>query len=61
MGIGGSLDVISGTIPRAPYWAQYFGVEWLYRLVREPSRFRRQLVLPRFVFSILRKKILSDN
>jgi len=54
MGIGGSLDFIVGTQKRAPQWMQRVGLEWLYRLVREPWRWRRQLALPRFVWRVLR-------
>jgi len=53
LGIGGSLDFIVGTQQRAPQWMQRAGIEWLYRLVREPWRWRRQLALPRFVWHIL--------
>ena len=53
MGIGGSLDFIVGTQKRAPQWMQRLGLEWLYRLVREPWRWRRQLALPRFVWQVL--------
>jgi len=59
MGVGGSLDVIAGTIPGAPRWLRFLGLEWLFRLVREPSRFKRHLALPNFVFTVLRKKFLS--
>jgi len=38
IGIGGSLSFIAGTIPRAPTWIQNLGLEWLYRLIQEPSR-----------------------
>jgi len=48
MGIGGSLDVYAGNVERAPALAQRLGIEWLYRLIREPRRWRRQLALPRF-------------
>jgi N-acetylglucosaminyldiphosphoundecaprenol N-acetyl-beta-D-mannosaminyltransferase len=48
VGIGGSLDVYAGNVERAPALAQRLGVEWLYRLIREPRRWRRQLALPRF-------------
>ncbi len=54
MGIGGSLDFIVGTQKRAPRWMQRSGLEWLYRLVREPWRWRRQLALPSFVWHVLR-------
>jgi N-acetylglucosaminyldiphosphoundecaprenol N-acetyl-beta-D-mannosaminyltransferase len=53
MGIGGSLDFIVGTQKRAPQWMQRAGIEWLYRLVREPWRWRRQLALPKFVWHVL--------
>jgi N-acetylglucosaminyldiphosphoundecaprenol N-acetyl-beta-D-mannosaminyltransferase len=54
MGIGGSLDFIVGRQTRAPRGMQRVGLEWLYRLVREPWRWRRQLALPRFVWHIMR-------
>ena len=53
MGIGGSLDFIAGRQKRAPKWVQRLGLEWLYRLMREPWRWRRQLALPRFVWDVL--------
>jgi N-acetylglucosaminyldiphosphoundecaprenol N-acetyl-beta-D-mannosaminyltransferase len=56
MGIGGSLDFIVGTQKRAPRWIQRLGLEWLYRLMREPWRWRRQLALPRFVWQVLRQR-----
>lgn len=56
MGIGGSLDFIAGVVPRAPHWMRARGLEWLYRLLRQPWRLRRMLRLPRFVLAILRQK-----
>jgi N-acetylglucosaminyldiphosphoundecaprenol N-acetyl-beta-D-mannosaminyltransferase len=56
MGIGGSLDFIVGTQQRAPQWMRRVGLEWLYRLIREPWRWRRQLALPKFVWAVLRQK-----
>ncbi len=38
MGVGGSFDVISGNIPRAPVWMQKSGLEWLFRVIQEPKR-----------------------
>jgi N-acetylglucosaminyldiphosphoundecaprenol N-acetyl-beta-D-mannosaminyltransferase len=52
IGVGGSFDVISGRIARAPQVVRRFGLEWLYRLVKEPKRWRRQLALPQFVWLI---------
>jgi N-acetylglucosaminyldiphosphoundecaprenol N-acetyl-beta-D-mannosaminyltransferase len=49
MGIGGTLDFIAGVIPRAPRWMQKIGLEWLYRLYLQPSRWRRMRRLPLFV------------
>lgn len=45
MGVGGSFDVISGNIPRAPVWMQKCGLEWLFRVIQEPKRlFKRYFV-----------------
>jgi len=48
IGVGGSFDVISGRLTRAPAAVRKAGLEWLYRLVTEPRRLRRQLALPAF-------------
>lgn len=58
MGIGGSLDVISGRKKRAPKWAQVLYIEWLYRLFTEPQRWKRQLALPKFLYLTLIRKVL---
>jgi len=50
IGIGGSLDVLSGRKRRAPVWMQRTGLEWLYRVACEPSRLPRLKALPRLVF-----------
>ncbi len=55
MAIGGSLDVISGLKKRAPKWIQKLYIEWLYRLITEPSRWKRQLALPRFLWLVFTK------
>lgn len=55
MGIGGSLDVFAGTVKRAPEFYTKHGIEWLYRLVKQPSRFVRMLDLPRFGLKVLAK------
>lgn len=46
VGLGGSLDVFAGTVQRAPEVWQHLGLEWLHRLIREPSRFGRMSKLP---------------
>ena len=53
MGIGGSLDFITGRSIRAPQWIQSIGLEWLHRLWMEPWRWRRMLTLPKFAFRVL--------
>lgn len=56
IGVGGSLDVISGNLKRAPKWIQKIGMEWLYRLIKEPSRIKRQLVIPKFLLKVIFNK-----
>jgi len=53
MGVGGSFDVWAGTKKRAPQWMGALQIEWLYRLVKEPARWRRMLSLPRFARAVL--------
>lgn len=55
-GVGGSFDVLAGNIKRAPAAFQKAGAEWLYRLILEPSRIKRQMNLPKFLFEIIRSK-----
>jgi N-acetylglucosaminyldiphosphoundecaprenol N-acetyl-beta-D-mannosaminyltransferase len=50
VGVGGTLDYMAGTARRAPAPLRRAGLEWLWRLAREPRRWRRQLVLPQFWF-----------
>jgi len=53
MGVGGAFDFIAGVQKRAPAWMQQANLEWLYRLVRQPWRWRRQMALVRFVMSVM--------
>ncbi|PID21736.1 glycosyltransferase [Sporosarcina sp. P3] len=55
-GVGGSFDVLAGNIKRAPAVFQKAGAEWLYRLLLEPSRIKRQMNLPKFLIEVYRKK-----
>lgn len=55
MGIGGSLDVFAGTAERAPKFFCDHGIEWLYRLIKQPSRAGRMLALPKFGLTVLFK------
>jgi N-acetylglucosaminyldiphosphoundecaprenol N-acetyl-beta-D-mannosaminyltransferase len=56
MGVGGSFDFLAGLAKRAPLWMQRFGLEWLYRLLRQPWRLRRQLVIPQFMLLVLMRR-----
>lgn len=56
-GLGGSLDSFAGTVKRAPQWMINCSLEWLYRLIKEPWRFRRMLRLPKFVWKVILKRI----
>jgi N-acetylglucosaminyldiphosphoundecaprenol N-acetyl-beta-D-mannosaminyltransferase len=58
MGVGGTFDVLAGTAIRAPLWLRSVGLEWLYRVAREPHRLGRIVSLPLFVKEVLREKIL---
>ena len=55
MGAGGSLDVLAGKVERAPEKWQKAGLEWAYRLKKEPKRFMRMTALPKFGFTVLFK------
>lgn len=56
MGVGGSFDVIAGTVKRAPLIWQKLNLEWFYRLLKQPSRFGRMLVLPKFALKVRKLK-----
>jgi N-acetylglucosaminyldiphosphoundecaprenol N-acetyl-beta-D-mannosaminyltransferase len=57
LGVGAAFDIHAGTLPQAPRWMQANGLEWLYRLVREPRRLWRRYVsiVPRFMVQIVRR------
>lgn len=58
IGVGGSFDVWSGVVQRAPEIYQKLGVEWLYRTIKEPARFKRIFpTLPLFALKVLNEKI----
>lgn len=57
MGLGGSFDVYCGVKKRAPVLFIKYNLEWLYRLLKEPHRFKRQLVLARFLFMLKMRKL----
>lgn len=53
IGVGGTLDVLAGTVLLAPEFFRKNGLEWLYRLYREPWRFKRMLKLPKYVLKTI--------
>ncbi len=55
MGVGGTIDVLAGTAERAPEKWCNMGLEWLYRLIKQPKRFFRMLALPKFAITVLFK------
>ena len=56
MGIGGSFDVLAGKMQRAPKWMQDAKLEWLFRLMKQPSRIGRMMALPKFVLEVRKEK-----
>lgn len=57
MGVGGAFDYISGHVTRAPFITRYIGLEWLYRLIKEPWRWRRQIALIEFIGLVIKARI----
>lgn len=57
VGLGGSLDVFAGAVARAPQRWQKLGLEWLYRAIRQPARFRRVAKLPLFLLAAVRSRL----
>ncbi|MGM9612772.1 MAG: WecB/TagA/CpsF family glycosyltransferase [Butyricicoccus sp.] len=60
-GLGGSLDVFAGTVQRAPDLFIKLGLEWFYRLCKEPSRIGRMMKLPLFMLLVIRKKLFGKE
>lgn len=56
MGVGGSFDVLSGCTKRAPYFWVKFNLEWLYRILSQPSRWKRALAIPRFMLAMKKQR-----
>lgn len=57
MAVGGSFDYISGSIPRAPIFIRQIGMEWLFRLILQPWRLKRQLIGAKFFYLVLKERI----
>lgn len=61
IGVGGSFDVFSGRVNRAPAWMQQRGLEWLYRLIQNPKKYSKVATLPVFALRVLRKQRLASG
>ncbi|HEY9061944.1 MAG TPA: WecB/TagA/CpsF family glycosyltransferase [Pseudobacteroides sp.] len=61
IGVGGSLDILSGNVKRAPEFFQKYGLEWFYRLCKEPWRYKRMMDLPRFIMKVLQVRLSSKK
>lgn len=56
MGVGGSFDIFAGNLKRAPRWMIKLGLEWLYRVIKEPFRIKRLFVIPKFLWIVFNNK-----
>ena len=54
MGVGGVFDIFAGELKRAPKWMIALGLEWLYRVAKEPVRMKRLSVIPKFLLLVSR-------
>lgn len=61
MGVGGSFDVVSGVKKRAPKLMVSLGLEWLYRVIKEPFRIKRLFIIPKFIFTAIFKYKTRNN
>ena len=61
MGVGQGFNVIAGQVRRAPAWMRSTGLEWLYRLLTQPWRWRRQLRLITFAWLVIKQKFSHDS
>lgn len=61
MGVGGSFDVISGKIPRAPKWMQDSNLEWLFRVIQEPRRLFKRYFIGNSIFikNVLKERVMN--
>ena len=57
IGVGGAFDFISGKVARAPLWIRNLGLEWLFRLIVQPWRAKRQIALVKFVFLVIKERL----
>lgn len=56
MGVGGVFDIFAGNLKRAPKWMISLGIEWLYRVIKEPFRIKRLISIPKFLLMVLNNR-----
>ncbi|WP_246027635.1 WecB/TagA/CpsF family glycosyltransferase [Lysinibacillus antri] len=61
IGVGGSFDALTGTVKRAPVIFQKLNLEWFYRLIKQPSRWKRMLALPLFALKVFKLKATGQR
>lgn len=61
MGVGGVFDIFAGELKRAPKWMISLGLEWLYRVIKEPFRIKRLAFIPKFLLLVLKNKDKVNN
>jgi len=61
VGVGGAVDYVAGVVPRAPQALQRLGLEWLFRLLRQPWRLRRQMAIPLFVWLVVKERLRAER
>jgi N-acetylglucosaminyldiphosphoundecaprenol N-acetyl-beta-D-mannosaminyltransferase len=61
VGVGGAFDFVAGVATRAPVWMRRLGLEWFFRLLQEPWRWRRQLALPRFAALAVKQRLAGRS
>ena len=61
MGVGGVFDIFAGELKRAPKWMISLGLEWLYRVIKEPFRIKRLISIPKFLLLVLKNKSKVNN
>ena len=61
IGVGAAFDFHSGNVKWAPSWIRIVGFEWIYRLIREPRRWRRYLNLPYFILAIIIERFTKST
>lgn len=61
MGVGGSFDVVSGMVKRAPFWMQKYGLEWFHRFLQEPKRMWKRYLVgnSKFIFLVIKEYIMK--